>query len=77
MAKFSSDIIPRELIGSYKYRKVHTIKELSENTIIHFMEKPIAIDIQVIQRVAATDELTSRSSFSTAVKSSFSYQLDE
>jgi hypothetical protein len=55
------------------------MKELSEATIMHYLEKPISIDIQVIQRVATSDELTHRSSFTSnsVFKSSFSMQVDD
>jgi hypothetical protein len=46
---------------------------------MHYLEKPLSIEIQVIQRVATTDELTHRSSFTSNsnFKSSFSMQLED
>jgi len=40
------------------------------------MEKPVAINVQTIQKILASDELTSRSSFGSNAKSSFAYQMD-
>jgi hypothetical protein len=77
MVKYSSEVVPAEFIQSYKYRRVHSIKDISENTVIHYMEKPVAINIQTIQKIMASDELTSRSSFGETPKSSFACQMDD
>jgi hypothetical protein len=55
MVRYETEVIPKIMVNSFKYRKMHLIKELSEATIIQFLEKPLLIDIQVIQRVATTD----------------------
>ena len=54
----------------YNYRKVHTIKELSENAILHYADKPLGFELHVIPKKVDEEQLTSRSSFSTIAKSS-------
>jgi len=43
MVKHSSEIVSKEQMNLYKYQKFHQIKEVSEATVMHYLEKPIAI----------------------------------
>lgn len=42
-------------MSDYKYYKLHNLKELSENSIDHFIQNPISIDIQIIQKIISAD----------------------
>jgi len=46
-------MISLEFLKYYRYRKLHTIKDVTEKNVIHYMEKPIAISIQTIQKFVA------------------------
>lgn len=78
MIKHSSDIYFRNNLPDIRYRKIHAIKEISEATIMHYLEKTVMFEIQVSQKIAAYDELTSRSSFTgnSNLKGSFAMQLE-
>ena len=78
MVKHTTQAIFKGEIEEFNYKKLHSLKELSEITIIHYMEKPVPFEIQVVQKVTAVDELTSRSSFmmsNSNSKGSFAMQL--
>jgi hypothetical protein len=78
MVRHATEAIDRLSIHTFNYRKVHMLKEVSDATIMHFMEKPVIVELQVIQRVTQFDELTHRSSFSASVdpQSSFARQME-
>jgi len=42
-------------MADYKYSKVHTLKEITENDINYFLKNPISIDIQIIQKIVNDD----------------------
>jgi len=65
-------------MDGFKYKKVHMLKDISETTIMHYMEKPVIMELQIIQKVTMMDELTHRSSFtmSSNLKGSFARQID-
>lgn len=56
---------------------MHNVKDISENTILHYSDKPIQFNILALIRLEDTDELTNRESFTSkgtsfGVTSSFS-----
>ena len=78
MVRYASETYDRIRMDGFKYSKIHVVKDISEATIMHYMEKPVIIELQIIQRVSMMDELTHRSSFtmSSNVKGSFAMQID-
>ena len=78
MIRYASETYERIRMDGFKYKKIHVLKDISETTIMHYMEKPIIMQLQIVQRVTINDELTHRSSFtmSSNVKGSFARQID-
>ena len=78
MVRHGTEVIDRLQIAGFRYRKMHTINEVSEATIMHFMDKPVVVEVQVIQKVTAGDELTQISaSASISAKGSFATKMEE
>jgi hypothetical protein len=39
---------------------MHNVKDISENTILHYSDKPIQFNVLALIRLEDTDELTNR-----------------
>lgn len=41
MIRYASETYERIRMDGFKYKKIHVLKDISEATIMHYMEKPI------------------------------------
>ena len=55
MVRYASEIYDRVRMDGFKYTKIHVLKDISEATIRHYMEKPVIMELQIIQRVSMMD----------------------
>lgn len=69
--KYQTDEINFSQLNDYQYVKHHTVSEISENTILHYTDRPVCFVISAIIKLTDEDELTNRESFLSSRVNSF------
>lgn len=57
MVRHNSEVISRTEMEKFRYKRLHVVAEISEKTIMHYLEKSVLFEVQVVEKVYAMEEL--------------------